>query len=90
MQLSDRQDLPRLGQNLNRKTALQQGKTLRWPLFAEPYLLDPSSTFCKSGTLRKKVSQAFQGHQYRQKPTSGATSTVRGKTKENKKNVLKI
>uniref|UniRef100_A0A2N9H3N8 Uncharacterized protein n=1 Tax=Fagus sylvatica TaxID=28930 RepID=A0A2N9H3N8_FAGSY len=28
-------------------------KTLRWPLFAEPYLTSPSSDFRKSGTLQK-------------------------------------
>ena len=65
-------------------------KTLRRPLFTWPHLSSPSSTSCKFGTLRKKVSQAFQGHQDCQKPTSRATSTVCAKTNENKINVLKI
>ncbi len=49
------------------------------------YLSNPSSTHRKFKTLRNKVSQAFQGHQDHRKPTSGVTSTMRGKTDENKK-----
>ena len=55
----------------------QHGKTLQQPLFAEPHLANPSSPLCKSITLKKKVSQAFQRHQERLKLTSGATSTMR-------------
>ncbi len=65
-------------------------KTLRQSLFAGSYLANPISPSHKSGTLRKKVSQAFQGHQDRRKPTSGATSTVRGKIDENEETMLKI
>ena len=90
VQFSDRQELPQFGRNLDRKTAFRHGKTLRQPLFAGPYLSNPSSTSRKSKTLRNKVSQAFQGHQDHWKPTSGAMSIVRGKTDENKKNVLEI
>ena len=72
------------------KTAFQQGITLRWHLFVGPYLLDPSSPPHKSKTLRKRVSQAFQGHQDHRKTTLGATSTVCAKTDENKENVPKI
>uniref|UniRef100_A0A2N9HFL8 Uncharacterized protein n=1 Tax=Fagus sylvatica TaxID=28930 RepID=A0A2N9HFL8_FAGSY len=90
MQLSDCQELPRFGRNLDRKTAPRHGKTLRWPLFAGPYLSDPSSTSRKFETLRKKVSQACQGHQDHRKLTSGAMSTVCGKTDENKEIMLEI
>ena len=65
-------------------------KTLWWPLFAGSYLSSPSSISRKFGTLRKRVAQAFQRHQDRRNPTSGATSTVRVKADENKENMLKI
>uniref|UniRef100_A0A2N9EVX4 Uncharacterized protein n=1 Tax=Fagus sylvatica TaxID=28930 RepID=A0A2N9EVX4_FAGSY len=68
----------------------KHGKTLWQPLFAGPYLPNPSSTSRKFETLRKKVSQAFQGHQDHRKPTSGATSTVRGKIDESKEIMLEI
>ena len=84
VQLSDCQDLPWIGRNLDWKMALRR------PLFAGPYLSNPSSTSHKSKTLRKRVSQAFLGYQDHQKPTSGATSTVCGKTDKNKKNVMEI
>jgi hypothetical protein len=90
MQLLDRQDFPRFDRNLDRKMTFRHGKTLRRPLFAGSYLSNPNSTSHKFKTLRKKISQAFQGHQDHQKPTSGATSTVHGKTDENKKNTLEI
>jgi hypothetical protein len=64
--------------------------TLRRPLFAGLYLSSPSPTSCKSRTLRKRVSLAFQRYQERQNPTSGATSTVHAKTYKNKENVMKI
>uniref|UniRef100_A0A2N9G0A9 Uncharacterized protein n=1 Tax=Fagus sylvatica TaxID=28930 RepID=A0A2N9G0A9_FAGSY len=69
---------------------LQNGKTLWQPLFAGPYLPNPSSTSRKFETLRKKVSQAFQGHQDHRKPTWGATSTVCGKIDESKEIMLEI
>ena len=52
-------------------------KTLRWPLFAGPYLTSPSSDPHKSGTLKKRVTQAFQRYQECQIPTPGPRSTVR-------------
>ena len=55
-------------------------KTLRWSLFAGPYLSSPSSVSHKSRILRKRVAQAFQRYQEHQKPTSGARSTVRANT----------
>jgi hypothetical protein len=72
------------------KQPFDMEKTLRQHLFVGLYLPDLSSNSRKSETLRKRVSRAFQRHQDNRKPTSGATSTVRGKTNENKKNVLKI
>uniref|UniRef100_A0A2N9HFU0 Uncharacterized protein n=1 Tax=Fagus sylvatica TaxID=28930 RepID=A0A2N9HFU0_FAGSY len=68
----------------------QHGKTLQWPLFVGPYLVNPSSPPRKSKTLRKRVAQAFQRHQDRRKPTSGAMSTVHRKIDERKKTMLKI
>ena len=68
----------------------RHGKTLRQPLFAGPYLANPSSPSCKSKTLRKKVAQAFQGHQDHRKPTSGATLTTYGKINKRKETMLKI
>ena len=65
-------------------------KTLRQPLFAGPYLSSPSSISHKSGTLRNKVSQAFQRYQDRLNMTSGATSTMHAKTDENREKTLKI
>ena len=55
VQLLDRQDCPRFGWNLNRKTALRRAKN---PLAASvrgPYLSSPSSASRKTTTLRKKV-----------------------------------
>uniref|UniRef100_A0A2N9H6U8 Uncharacterized protein n=1 Tax=Fagus sylvatica TaxID=28930 RepID=A0A2N9H6U8_FAGSY len=54
VELSDRQDFIR-GQAgiLIGKLPSNGPKTLRWPLFAEPYLTSPSSDFRKSGTLQK-------------------------------------
>ena len=66
-----------------RKQPFGMGKTLRLPLFVGPHLSNLSSTSCKSETLKKMVSRAFQGHQDRRKLTLGATSTVRGKIDEN-------
>ena len=68
----------------------QYGKILRQPLFAGPHLANPSSPSRKSITLRKKVSQAFQGHQEHQKPTPGATSIMRVKTNGTNGTMLKI
>ena len=65
-------------------------KTPRRPPFAGPYLSNPSFPSHKSKTLRNKVLQAFQGHQDHRKPTLGATSIVREKIDQNKKNVPKI
>ena len=48
------------------------GKTLRLPLFTGPYLSNQSLTSRKFETLRKKVSQAFQGHQDHRKPDIGS------------------
>ena len=90
MQLSDFQDLPRSSRNLSRKMILCQGKTLRRPLFAGVYLTGPSSNSREICDTSKKTSQAFQGHQDHQKPTSGSTSTVRRKINENKESVLEI
>ena len=55
-------------------------KTPRRPLFAEPYLANPSSVSHKSKTLRERVVQAFRRYQERQKPTSGARSNTRANT----------
>ena len=66
------------------KTTFRLGKTLWQHLFAEPYLPDLSSDSRKSGTLRKKVSLAFQRHQYCRKLTSEVSSTVHVKTDKNK------
>lgn len=55
-------------------------KTLRRPLFAEPYLANPSSVSRKSKTLREKVAQPFQRYQECRKPTSGARSNTRANT----------
>ena len=85
MQLSDRQELPRFGRNLDRKMALRHGKTLWQSLFVGLYLSNPTLTSRKFATLSNKVSQTFQEHQDHRKPTSGATSTVRRKTDKNKK-----
>jgi hypothetical protein len=90
VQLLDRQELSRSSRNLDWKMTPRHGKTLRRPLFAGPYLANLSSPSHKSETLRKKVSQAFQGHQDRRKLTSGATSTVRTKTDRRKETMLKI
>ena len=57
-------------------------KTLWWPLFAGPYLSNPSSVSHNSRTLRKRVAQAFRRYQERRKPTSGARSTVRANTEK--------
>uniref|UniRef100_A0A2N9GWX2 Uncharacterized protein n=1 Tax=Fagus sylvatica TaxID=28930 RepID=A0A2N9GWX2_FAGSY len=39
-------------------------KTLRWPLFAEPYLTSPSSDFRKPGTLQNRLrAQSLSGSQ---------------------------
>jgi hypothetical protein len=90
VQLLDRQELSWSSRNLDRKMTPRHGKTLRQSLFAGPYLANLSSPSYKSKTLRKKVSQVFQGHQDRKKPTSGATSTVRMKTNRRKETMLKI
>ena len=55
-------------------------KTLRRPLFAEPYLANPRLVSCKSKTLREKVAQAFRRHQDRRNQTSGARSNMRVNT----------
>uniref|UniRef100_A0A2N9HU35 Uncharacterized protein n=1 Tax=Fagus sylvatica TaxID=28930 RepID=A0A2N9HU35_FAGSY len=55
-------------------------KTLRRPLFAEPYLSSPSSVSRKSRTLKKRLVQAFRRYQDRQNPTSGARSNTRANT----------
>ena len=65
-------------------------KTLWWPLFTGPYLSSPSLISCKSGTLRKRVAQAFQWYQDHRNPTSGAMSIVCAKTCKNKENTPKI
>ncbi len=90
VQLSDRRVFPCQAGISIEKQPSDIRKTLRRPLFAGPYLSSPRLTSHKSTTLRKKVSQAFQGHQDRQKTSSGAMSTVRAKIDENKENVLKI
>ena len=90
MQLSDRQKPPQFDRNLNRKITPRHGETPRQPLFVGPYLSNPSSLSHKPKTLRKKVSQAFQRHQDRRKPTSGATSTMCAKTDGRKETMLKI
>uniref|UniRef100_A0A2N9G5Q7 Uncharacterized protein n=1 Tax=Fagus sylvatica TaxID=28930 RepID=A0A2N9G5Q7_FAGSY len=58
------------------KTVSDGPKTLRWPLFAEPYLANPSSVSRKSKTLRERVAQAFQRYQELQNPTSGDRSNT--------------
>ena len=55
-------------------------KTLQRPLFAESYLVNPSSVSHKSKTLRERVAQAFRWYQERRKPTSGARSNTRANT----------
>ncbi len=90
VQLSDSQEFPRSSWNLSRKMTLRQGKTLRQLLFAGLYLTGPNSTSCKICDTLKKTSQVFQGHQDHRKPTSVATSTVRGKINESKESVLEI
>ena len=79
-QLSERQELLRSSRNLNRKMTPRHGKTLWPPPFARSYLPDPSLALRKSETLRKRVSQAFRGHQDCQKPTLGTMSTRAGKS----------
>ena len=69
---------------------LRQGKMLRRPLFAWVYLTGPSLTSREICDILKKTLQAFQGHQYHQRPTPRTTSTVRGKIDKSKKNVLEI
>ena len=64
--------LPGLAGILIRKMPSDGLKTLRWPLFAGLYLSNPSSVSREPGTLRKRVTQAFQRYQERQNPTSGA------------------
>ena len=90
VELSDRQDFPRSSRNLRRKMPSDRPKTLWWPLFAGPYFSSPSSVSCEPGTLRKRVAQAFQRYQERQKPTSETRSTVCANTDKNKENALKI
>ena len=90
MQLSDHQELPRFGQNLNRKMTLRHGKTLWQPLFVGSYLTGPSLTSREICDTPKKTLQAFQGYQDHQKLTPGATSTVRGKIYKSKEIVLEI
>ena len=90
MQLSDCQELPRFGWNLDRKMTLCHGKTLQQPLFAGSYLIGPSLTSCEIYDIPKKTSQAFQGYQDYRKLTPGATSIVCGKIDESKEIVFEI
>ena len=62
------------------KMSSNRPKTLRLPLFAEPYLAIPSSVSRKSKTLRERVAQAFLQYQERRKPTSGVRSNTRANT----------
>uniref|UniRef100_A0A2N9G6S7 Uncharacterized protein n=1 Tax=Fagus sylvatica TaxID=28930 RepID=A0A2N9G6S7_FAGSY len=55
-------------------------KTLRRPLFAEPYLSAPSSVSHSSETLQERVVQAFRRYQVRRNPTLGARSNTRANT----------
>ena len=57
-------------------------KTLRRPLFAKPYLANPSSVSHKSKTLKKRVAQAFWRYQKRWILTSGARSNTRANTEK--------
>ena len=73
---------PSLAEILIEKLPSGEPKTLRWSLFAGPYLSSPRLVSRKSRTLRERVAQAFQWYQERRKPTSGATSTARAKADE--------
>jgi hypothetical protein len=80
VELLDRRDFPRSSRNPRRKNALQWTKTLRRPLFAEPYLSVLSSVSRKSRTLQKRAVQAFRRYQERRNPTLGARSNTRANT----------
>jgi hypothetical protein len=69
---------------------LRHGKTLWQLLFARSYLTGPSSTSREICDTPKKTLQGFHGHESHQKPTMGATSTVRKKIDESKEIVLEI
>ena len=90
VELPNRQDFPGLAGISIGKMSSNGPKTLRRPLFAEPYLANPSSVPCKYKTLRERVVQAFLRYQERRNPTSGARSNTHVKTGRRDKALLKI